>query len=68
MTTAQIQDWLTYWKNGGMVAVDAIRALDQVYQARKFCRVMREGIFTPDQVSDGQIWDAIVALRQKRAA
>lgn len=67
MRKSEIQTWLTYWKNGDMVAVDRIRALDQVHQARKFCRCMREGVFHPELVSDGQIWDAIVAMRAAEA-
>lgn len=63
MTRADIKTWLTYWNNGSMVAVDAIRALDQVHQARKFCQCMRVGVFHPDLVSDGQIWDALREMR-----
>ena len=67
LTQAQIQNWLRYWANSKMVAIDAIRAFDQVYQARKFCRVMREGVFHPDLISDGAIWDALRAMRSEGA-
>jgi hypothetical protein len=61
MSKTQIQDWLVYWSNAKMVAVDEIRAFDQVHQARKFCACMRDGIFA--NVTDLQIWNAIKALR-----
>ena len=63
LTKSDIQAWLSYWKIGGLVAVDRILTLQHVYEARKYCRVMREGIFTPDAVSDGQIWDALQTMR-----
>jgi len=63
MTQKEITDWLTYWKNGQMVAIDAIRAFDQVYQARKYCSCMRVGVFHPHIVSDLQIWNALCAMR-----
>ena len=62
MQTEEIQTWLTYWNNANMVAVDAIRAFDQVYQARKYCACMRQGVFA--DVTDLQIWRALCALRQ----
>ena len=68
MTLPEIQDWLTYWKNANMVDVDAIRCFEHVYQARKFCRVMRVGVFHPDLVSDLQIFNALVNLRKAKAA
>ena len=68
MTTAEIKSWLIYWKNARMVAVDEIRAFDQVYQARRFCSCMREGLFRPDHVTDLQIWNAIRDLRKAEAA
>jgi hypothetical protein len=61
MTLSQIKDWLTYWNNARMVALDEIRAFDQVHQARKFCACMRQGIF--HDVTDLQIWNALKALR-----
>jgi hypothetical protein len=64
MTRSEIQDWLIYWKNANMVAVDEIRCFENVYQARKFCRVMRVGVFHTDLVSDLQIWNALVDLRR----
>ena len=61
MNTKEIQTWLAYWTNAKMVAVDAIRAFDQVYQARKYCECMRVGVFT--DVTDLQIWNAITQMR-----
>ncbi len=63
MTTEQIQNWLSYWQNAKMVAVEQIRAFDQVNQARKFCECMRVGVFHPELVTDLQIWNAIKAAR-----
>lgn len=63
MTLKEIQTWLSYWQNAGMVAVDAILAFDQVYQARKFCECMRTGVFA--EVTDLDIWRA---LREMRSA
>jgi len=65
MNKAEIQNWLTYWENAGMVAVDNICAFDQVHQARKYCACMRQGVFT--DVTDLEIWRALVALRAEVA-
>ena len=61
MSTKEIQRWLKYWQAANMVAVDAIMAHDQVYQCRRFCKCMREGVFT--DVTDLQIWNALVEMR-----
>ena len=61
MTKLNIQDWLIYWDNAKMIAVDKIQAFDQVHQARKFCECMRVGVFS--DVTDLQIWNAIKNLR-----
>lgn len=63
MTKTEIKSWLSYWNAARAVAVDEIRAFDQVNLARKFCRVMREGVFHPDLVSDLQIWNALKEMR-----
>lgn len=63
MTQAEIKSWIEYWKAAKMVDVDAIRAFDQVHQARKFCECMRVGVFHPDLVSDLQIWRALKAMQ-----
>lgn len=60
-TQAQIQNWLTYWQNANMVAVEEIRAFDQVHQARRFCSCMREGVFA--DVTDLAIWRALENTR-----
>ena len=57
MTTKEIKAWLSYWTSANMVAVNQIRAYEQVYQARKYCACMRQGVFA--DITDGQIWDAI---------
>ena len=70
MRATDIKNWLTYWHNAGMVAVDSILAFDQVHQARKFCSCMRVGVFNPDLVTDLQIWRALCEMRaaKKEAA
>lgn len=62
MTEREIQSWLIYWKNAGLVAVDSIRAFDQVATARRFCVCMQGGIFT--DVTDLQIWRALTSMRE----
>ena len=57
MTTKQIKTWLNYWMNAKAVAVNEIRSLADVTEARRFCAVMRKGVFT--DVTDQQIWEAI---------
>ncbi len=64
MKQAEIMGWLEYWKNAKMVAVDEIAAFDQVYQARKFCSCMRIGVFSPDLVTDLEIWRALQVMRR----
>ena len=62
MTTTEIKNWISYWTNANMVAVENIQAFDQVHQARKFCECMRVGVFT--EVTDLQIWNAIREMRK----
>jgi hypothetical protein len=66
MTQDNIQTWLEYWHNAKMVDTDQIRAFDQVYQARKFCSCMRIGVFSPDLVSDLDIWRGLCVMRSDR--
>lgn len=68
MAREQIQEWLRYWQAAKMVAVDQILAFDQVSDARRYCSCMRVGVFTPDQVTDLQIWRALTAMREADAA
>ena len=63
MNTKEIQTWLAYWSNAKMVDLSAILAFDQVYQARRFCACMREGVFHSDAVTDLQIWNALCRMR-----
>ena len=63
MTKAEIKDWLTYWSNANMVAVENIQSLEHVVQARKFCECMRVGVFCEDLVTDLQIWNALKEMR-----
>lgn len=65
MTQRDIQNWLTYWKNANMVAVDRIVAFDQVVLARKFCPCMDRQF---ERVTDLQIWRALVAMREAAQA
>lgn len=58
---AAVAEWLMYWCRAGRVNFSAIRSLDHVYQARKYCSCMRVGVFT--EASDLQIWLQIQALR-----
>ena len=62
MTALNIAIWLAYWSNAKMVALDEIRAFDQVHQARKFCECMRVGLFS--DVTDLQIWNALQDMRK----
>ncbi len=64
MKQSEIKIWLNYWSHS-TVNVDAIQSLEDVAIARRFCSVMRVGLFCYDLVSDEQIWDAIVAIREK---
>lgn len=63
MKQAEIIGWLEYWQNAAMVAVDQICAFDQVHLARKYCSCMRLGAFSPDLVTDLQIWRALSVMR-----
>jgi hypothetical protein len=65
MSRKQIQEWLTYWHNAKMVAVESICAFDQVHLARKYCECMRVGVF--ENVTDLAIWNALVELRSNVA-
>ena len=62
MTALNIAIWLAYWNTAKMVALDEIRAFDQVHQARKFCECMRVGVFS--NVTDLQIWNALQDMRK----
>ena len=63
MQQQQIINWLVYWNNAKMVAVDEIQAFDQVHEARKYCECMRVGVFNKDDVTDLQIWRALQSMR-----
>jgi len=64
MAKSEIISFLKYWEAAKMVALEEIRAFDQVHQARKFCACMRQGVFTPDCVTDLQIWNALREMRK----
>ncbi len=72
MKQKEIQEWLHYWQNAKMVAIDEINSFDQVHLARKYCECMRVGVFSIDLVSDLMIWRALENMRhgkyQERAA
>jgi hypothetical protein len=61
MPSEKIQEWLSYWNDAGMVKVEEIRALGDVFSARKYCKCMRVGVFA--EVSDLQIWRALNEMR-----
>jgi nitroimidazol reductase NimA-like FMN-containing flavoprotein (pyridoxamine 5'-phosphate oxidase superfamily) len=61
MANSTIKQWLRYWQAANLVAVDEIRSFQDVYQARKYCSVMRDGVFA--EVSDLQIWNALKEMR-----
>ena len=61
MTQSDIVRWLGYWDRSKSVALDEIRAFDHVYQARKYCQVMRTGIFW--DITDLEIWRALLKMR-----
>jgi hypothetical protein len=63
MKQSDIHSWLAYWHNARMVATDEITSFDRVYQARKYCQCMRVGVFSPDLVTDLEIWRALCAMR-----
>ena len=63
LTKTDIENWLTYWHHAKMVNFGAIIQPEHVAQARKFCSVMRLGVFM--DVSDAAIWYAIRELRQR---
>jgi len=66
MKQKDILDWLEYWRNANMVDIDEINAFDQVHLARKYCPCMRLGVFTPDRVTDLEIWRALCVMRGTR--
>lgn len=63
---AEIQHWLGYWQRAHMVAIDEIRAFDQVNAARRFCSCMRLGRFA--EVGDFEIWLALRDMRENPEA
>lgn len=61
MTRADIQRWLSYWQNANEVAVEEIRTEADVPVARRFCEVMRAGVFAT--ITDKAIWEALTEMR-----
>ena len=61
MTTADIQRWIAYWTNGNAVNFAAITSLADMTEARRWCSVMRRGVFS--NVTDDQLWNALQAQR-----
>lgn len=66
MSKQEIKNWLSYWAAANMVSVENIRAFDHVYQARKYCKCMRDGVFA--DVTDLQIWNALTDMREAAKA
>ena len=65
MNIETIQSYLRYWgasREG--VEVHEIKSVADVTEARKWCSVMRAGLFAVENVTDQQIWDALVDLRK----
>ena len=66
MTQTEIKGWIKYWAAANLVAVNEIASLDDVKQARRFCAVTRDGVFS--NVSDAAIWQALQSLRSELLA
>ena len=60
MTRNQIINWLKYWDAAQCVNFSEIQCVEDVHNARKFCAVMRQGVFL--NITDEQIWDALKGL------
>ena len=56
--------WLDYWYNAKMVAIDEIQSIHDMNTARKYCSCMRVGVFSPDLVTDLEMWRGLLLLRQ----
>jgi hypothetical protein len=66
MAQNNITGWIRYWAAANLVAVNEIASLDDVKQARRFCAVMRDGVFS--NVTDAAIWQALQSLRSELLA
>jgi hypothetical protein len=62
MKRADIKRWIAYWTAAKAVAFNEIHSVADMSAARKFCAVMRDGVFW--NVTDGEMW---AALREMRA-
>lgn len=65
MPKTEIAAWVRTWGSSRRgVEIDLINSLDDLRDARRFCSVMRLGLFT--YVSDETLFNAIVADRVTR--
>jgi hypothetical protein len=62
MTKASIKGFIRYWTAAKLVAFEQINSVADVAKARRFCAVMRNGVFA--NVTDAQIWEALCANRE----
>lgn len=60
MHNLDIQCWLRYWKAADMVAFSEINTQEDLEQARRFCSVMRTGLFA--DMSTSLIWYSLREL------
>jgi hypothetical protein len=66
MTQAKIKSWINYWTAANLVAFHEINSAADVANARRFCAVMRNGVFC--DVADNSIWQALQSLRNELLA
>ena len=57
----RILPWFSYWAAAKAVAIEEITSFENMVQARKFCAVMREGLFSA--TSDLAMWCAFQVWR-----
>lgn len=62
MGKAKIKSWIQYWTNARMIAFGEIQSLADMTEARRWCSVMRLGVFS--NVTDRQLWDALAEMRR----
>jgi len=59
MEQQKICEWLAYWSRAKAVATKEIQSLEQMAEARKWCAVMRQGLFQEARVSTEEMWKAL---------
>lgn len=58
-----ITRWFKYWDAAHMVNFSEINSLEDMIQARKYCKCMRVGVFTEDVITTEEMWNV---LRQSK--